>query len=307
MIEARGVTKRFGSHAVLDGIDLQVKAGERVALLGLNGAGKTTLMRCLLGLIRYDGDLRIGERDVRAEPREARALLGYVPQRAPHFDGTLAEVVEFFGRLRGIERHVVLERLDSLGLSIAEHGSKTVATLSGGMLQKLLLALALGDDTPLLLLDEPTANLDPRARHEFLRALRRVDRRTTVLLASHRLADVQAVAERMLVLHHGGLVFDGTMHELWERVGATVTLWLRVPPNVRDEARDRLRTRYQLPSTAANGAAFGVCVVRGGGADVLVDLRKAGIPVEEFWTESPSLQDLLEGVLSPHGGVDAHS
>jgi len=296
VIQVGGLTKRFGMHLILDRLDLSVTKGERVALLGLNGAGKTTLMRCLLGLIPFDGSLSIAGQDVRANGREARARLGYVPQRAPHFDGSFAEMIEFFTRLRGVEPAAVESRLESLGLAPAEHGEKPVRALSGGMLQKVLLALALGADVPLLLLDEPTANLDPRARREFLRALQSVDHDTTILLASHRFADVQAVADRLLVLHGGRIAFDGSVATLRDRVGDAVTLWVKVPTDVRERARQHLES-LALPAVLSNGSAIGVRVDHAARADVLVELRQRAIPVEDFWTEVPSLQDLLENVL----------
>jgi ABC-type multidrug transport system ATPase subunit len=296
VIRAEGLTKRFGAHLILDRLDLSVARGERVALLGLNGAGKTTLMRCLLGLIPFDGSLSIAGQDVRTNGREARARLGYVPQRAPHFDGSFAEMIEFFTRLRDIEPAAVESRLEKLGLAPAEHGEKPVRALSGGMLQKVLLALALGADVPLLLLDEPTANLDPTARREFLRALRSVNHDTTILLASHRFADVEAVADRLLVLHGGCIAFDGGVADLRDRVGDAVTLWVKVPANLRDGARRHLES-LALPAVLSNGSAIGVRVDHAARADVLVELRKQAIPVEDFWTEAPSLQDLLEDVL----------
>lgn len=297
MIRATALRKRFGHHEVLQGVDLHVEPGERVALLGLNGAGKTTLIRCLLGLIPFEGDLAIAGCDVRGHGRETRERLGYVPQRAPHFDGSLAEVVAFFTKLRGADGAAVAEQLAALGLPLAQHGDKPVRALSGGMLQKVLLALALGAHVPLLLLDEPTANLDPRARREFLRAIRGVDRTTTILLASHRLEDVEAVADRLLVLHHGRIAFDGSIADMWQRVGAAVTLWLEVPHEARDTARDHLSSRCALHTVISNGAALGVRVDRDARADVVVALRDAGIAVADFWTESPSLHDLLEGAL----------
>ena len=297
MIIARSLAKQYGRHRVLDAIDLTINQGERVALVGLNGAGKTTLIRCLLGLVPFEGDLRIAGCDVRTEGRAVRRSLGYVPQRAPYFDGTLSEVISFFASLRGLAFEAVTTRLSSLGLSLAEHGDKQMRELSGGMLQKVLLALALAGDTPVLLLDEPTANLDPRARAEFLRSLRRVDGQKTIVLASHRLTDVQAVAQRLIVLHGGSIVFDGGLAALLERVGATHTLWVRVAPDARDPLGERLRARFKQGTVVANGSALGVPVANGAGVDVLVELRESGIQVEDFWTESPSLQDILEHLL----------
>lgn len=300
MILARGVTKRFGSHAVLDDLDFEVAPGERVALLGLNGAGKTTFFRCILGLVPFDGELLVDGCDVRREGRQARARLGYVPQRAPQFEGTLAEWVAFFSRLRGVDPSVAEGRLFELGLSLAEHGEKPVRALSGGMLQKALLALALGAGVPLLLLDEPTANLDPSARREFLRAVQRIDAGTTILLASHRLADVEVVAERLWVLHGGRFAFAGQMQELWARVRAEGTLWLRVPVEQRELARRHLEASPHVAGVLKNGKAIGVQVQHAARAAVLFSLRGAGVAVDDFWTEAPSMEELLEQLL----GVD---
>ncbi len=205
-------------------------------------------------------------------------------------------MVDFFTRLRDVELAAVESRLAMLDLSLTEHGQKPVRTLSGGMLQKVLLALALGAEVPLLLLDEPTANLDPRARREFLRTLRRVNHDTTILLASHRFADVEAVADRLLVLHRGRIAFDGRVPDLKDRVGNAVTLWVKVPSDRREQARRHLEA-LALPAVLSNGTALGVRVDHAARADVLVELRQRAIPVEDFWTEAPSLQDLLDDVL----------
>ncbi len=217
MIAARALSLRFAGRMVLDGLTLSIAPGERVALLGLNGAGKTTFIRCLLGLLPYDGELAIAGHDVRTAGVRARTNVGYVPQRAPHFEGTLEEVLEFFSRLRGIPDGEAARRLAALGLDLEAHAGKPVRALSGGMLQKLLLALALAARVPLLLLDEPTANLDTKARREFLRVIATVDRDTTILLASHRFTDVKALADRLLVLRDGRLVFDGPLADLRRR------------------------------------------------------------------------------------------
>ncbi len=300
MIRARDVRKRFGAHAVLRHIDLRIDPGERVALLGLNGAGKTTLIRCLLGLIPFEGALTVAGLELPASGREARARIGYVPQRAPHFDGPLGEIVEFVARLRGADPKRVTGRLAEYGLALEVHGDKPVRTLSGGMLQKTLLALALSTEVPLLLLDEPTANLDPRARRDFLRSLRDVDSGTTILLASHRLADVEEMADRLLVLHGGTIAFDGTLEGLWRQVGAVDTVWVKVPPDRRAAADSRLRSMFGLPTVLTNGAALGVQVKHAQRVEILAALHGAGIEIDDFWTESPSLHDLLEVVIQAH-------
>ena len=215
MIQATRLTKRYGEHIVLNGLDLQVGQGERVAILGLNGAGKTTLFRCLLGLTRFEGDLQVGGFRAGPQGREARRLVGYVPQQPPGFDLTLERFIRLFSALRGASATAVRERLDGLGLSVSEHGHKSLRDPSGGMLQKAVLGIALGAEAPVLLLDEPTANLDAGSRREFLAALGRVDPATTLLFASHRLSDVEALADRLLVLDNGAFVYDGRPGKLW--------------------------------------------------------------------------------------------
>lgn len=226
MIAAAGLSKRFGQQRVLDELTLSIRPGERVALLGLNGSGKTTLFRCLLGLIRYDGRVRIDGLDATRRGRDARARIGYVPQRPPLFPGSLGELVGFFGGLRGLDPEVVSRRMAALELSLSDHAEKPVRALSGGMLQKTLLALATAAQVPLLLLDEPTANLDPRARRDFVRALEDIPAETTILLSSHRIEDIRAVAGRLLLMEGGRIAFDGSFADLEAAGGPASERWL---------------------------------------------------------------------------------
>ncbi len=297
MIAARELSLRFGRHPVLRDITLSIQRGERVALLGLNGAGKTTLIRCVLGLLPFQGQLAVAGYDVRRDGLRARNSLGYVPQRAPAFEGSLEEVLQFFSRLRGIDPAEVDRRLAALGLDLAAHATKPVRALSGGMLQKLLLALALAARVPLLLLDEPTANLDPAARREFLKALSAVEEETTILLASHRFSDVEAVAGRLLVLHQGRLAFDGRLADLRQAVEAASTLWLKIPAAAREAAARRLAARYPGTVVSGNGNGLGLRVPARERALALSELEEAGIPVENLWTETPSLHQILEQAL----------
>jgi ABC-type multidrug transport system ATPase subunit len=160
-----------------------------------------------------------------------------------------------------------------------------------------LLALALGAQVPLLLLDEPTANLDARARRDFLRALNQASDDTSILLATHRLTDVESVADRLLVLHNGRIAFDGKMDELWRAVGAEVMLWIRVPQKQRNHACSLLQDQWQTSTLRANGSALGIQVDRGSRPGVFMALHQNGILVEDFWTETPSLNDLMERLI----------
>lgn len=293
MISARGLTRRFGSQVVLDRLDLSVGEGEKVALLGLNGAGKTTLFRCLLGLIRFEGELRVAGEDVRNAGPEHRATIGYVPQRPPQFDGTLHDLVRFFAGLRGVDPETVGAHMSELDLSLERHGDKAVRTLSGGMLQKTLLALAIAAESPVLLLDEPTANLDPRARAEFVRGLKRVPPHTTVILSSHRLEDIRAAADRVVVLHGGRIVFDGTLLALHDAAGVAPTLWVE-SAGEQESLVGGLRDDRRVLDLRRNGVGVGLRVRARDLADMLVTIRGLGIEVRNVRIESPALEELLQ-------------
>jgi ABC-2 type transport system ATP-binding protein len=284
MIRARGLTKRYGEQAVLDRLDLDVQTGERIALLGLNGAGKTTFVRCALGLVPFEGDLKVLGFDAAKEGREIRTRTGYVPQRVPWFEGRLEEVVAFFARLRGVAPTAVEKELQRLGLDYAAHREKPVRALSGGMLQKVLLSLALASDVQLLLLDEPTANLDAPARRDFLEALRQVDRNVTIVLASHRLGDVRAIADRIVVLHRGRIAFDGSVARLEESLEQLSVLWLRPAAKTRERLLQELESLEGL-SLRINGIAVGVGLEPGRRMEFLSHLALRGVEIDSFWSD----------------------
>jgi ABC-2 type transport system ATP-binding protein len=183
--------------------------------------------------------------------------------------------------------------MTGLGLSLEEHGDKPVRALSGGMLQKALLALAVAEEAQVLLLDEPTANLDPRARADFVRDLRNVPPHTTVVLSSHRLEDVRAAADRVLVLHDGRLAFDGPLENLLEAEQAAHTVWITTREV--DRALRTLERDGRVQDLFPNGVRVGVRVRPCDIADLLAGLRLDGIPVDGVSVESPALEALLEG------------
>ncbi|MCP4796803.1 MAG: ABC transporter ATP-binding protein [Phycisphaeraceae bacterium] len=206
MIVLDGIRKRFGRFTALDGVSLRVAPGEAVALWGPNGAGKSTLVRCLLGLLDFQGEATVAGLDVRRDGRAVRGLIGYLPQEPALFDDLrLAEATLFFARLRGVADAEARRMLVGIGLD--EHVRKRVRELSGGMKQRLALGLALLGDPPVLVLDEPTSNLDEVARGELLEEVDRLRRRgKTVLLISHRPEEVRRIADRIVTLESGRIL-----------------------------------------------------------------------------------------------------
>lgn len=205
-IELRDVSKRFDSHAVLDHVSLAVRSGDRVGLAGPNGSGKSTLVRAIVGLVRCEGVLHLDGQDPFSRRPALASRLAYVPQAAPHFSATVAEVVRAVGDLRRLDTRHVHAVARQLGLDLHAVAGRPVRALSGGMKQKLMIALALAAPVSLLVLDEPTTSLDTEAHEAFL-AL--VDERlgsTTLLLSSHDPADLTRLADRVVRLEDGRVV-----------------------------------------------------------------------------------------------------
>lgn len=207
MIALQHVTVRFGNRTVLSDLSLRIAAGERVALLGSNGAGKTTLIRALIAQVPFEGSVSVGGFDVLRSGVDARKLIGYVPQTSAFPAGlTAAEVVAFFQELRA-QIADPLSILDLVGLRA--EASKTVRTLSGGMVRRLALAVALIGDPQVLLLDEPASHLD-RAGEGFLSQwlVQASEAGRTVLLATHHLDGLESSVDRFVVLDEGRVTTD---------------------------------------------------------------------------------------------------
>jgi len=208
MISFQNVSKTFRKTRVLDGIKLDISLGERVALIGSNGAGKTTLIRCLLGEYTHEGAVLIDGLSPRLERTKVLAQVGFVPQLPPPLKMPVGQLVGFAASLCGTDPARIVALAGRLGLNLdAIHGQPFVK-LSGGMKQKLLIAIALGRDAKLLVLDEPAANLDPEARKIFFELLAERAETATMLISSHRLNEVSSLVNRVLEMDLGKVVLD---------------------------------------------------------------------------------------------------
>lgn len=280
MIRAAGITKRFGRTEAVSGVSFDLPAGGSVALWGSNGAGKTTLIRCLLGVIRFEGEASLGGLDVRRFGRHARAMVGYVPQElAFHDDVRLGSAMMFFARLRRASEARAVESLASVGLVGHEH--KRVRDLSGGMKQRLALAVALLGDPPLIVLDEPTSNLDAAGRGEIVHTLQRLrGEGKTLLFASHRPDEVISLAERVIVLERGRVVRDATPVELWPTEKPVLVVRLHLTYAGEADAAEALRQ----DGFAVHLDAEGLCIAlpRDRKAEPIASLARRGIEVRDI-------------------------
>lgn len=213
MIRFQHVTKSFRRARILDSIDLEIGLGERVALIGSNGAGKTTLIRCLLGEYTHDGDVLIQGRDPRLARTEVLGLIGFVPQLPPPLKMPVGQLINFSAALCNTAPARMHEIAGRLGLDVASILSRPFNKLSGGMKQKLLIAIALGRDAKVLVMDEPAANLDPQARKIFFELLAERADNATMLISSHRINEVSALVNRVVELDMGKVVLDERIAE----------------------------------------------------------------------------------------------
>lgn len=208
MIRCENLSKSFRRARVLDGIDLDIRLGERIALIGSNGAGKTTLIRCLLGEYVHEGKVTIDGHAPRTERTAVLGKIGFVPQLPPPLKMPVAQLIEFSARLSGGDPKQIQTISERLGLPIDTIRSRPFNRLSGGMKQKLLIAIALGRNAKLLIMDEPAANLDPAARRIFFELLAERQEQATMIISSHRIDEVAALVNRVIEMDMGKIVLD---------------------------------------------------------------------------------------------------
>ena len=212
MIRFAGLTKRFGKTLVLDHLDLAIRPGERVALIGANGAGKTTLIRALLGEYVYQGSIEVDG----LEPRRHRARilrrLSFVPQMPPPLRMPVHVLMHYAASICGAPEAEMRAVGQRLGLDFDDINTRPFAKLSGGQKQKILIAMAMGRPAQTLIMDEPTANLDPRARKIFFDLMsERLER--TMIISSHRLEEVAGLVNRVVELDRGKVVLDDRVED----------------------------------------------------------------------------------------------
>jgi ABC-2 type transport system ATP-binding protein len=208
MIRFDSLRKTFRRNRVLDDVSLDIGLGERVALIGSNGAGKTTLIRCLLGEYTHEGTVTVAGAAPRLERTAVLASIGFVPQLPPPLKMPVGQLIDFAASLCGTEGKRIAELALRLGLDVARVSAQPFVKLSGGQKQKILIAIALGREARVLIMDEPAANLDPEARKIFFELLAERQHNTTMLISSHRLNEVAALVNRVIELDMGRVVLD---------------------------------------------------------------------------------------------------
>jgi ABC-2 type transport system ATP-binding protein len=223
MIESKGLTKRYGAVRALDKVNFEVNRGEVVGFLGPNGAGKSTTMRILTCFISAtSGMAKVHGFDVFEDPLEVRRKIGYLPQRAPLYgDMNVWEYLSFVADMRGLERSTFKKRMKGIVevCGLAQMLGRDIRNLSHGYRQRVGLAQALVHDPPILILDEPTSDLDPNEKAEVIRYIKEIGKERTILLSTHNLSEVEAACARAIIVSKGRVVADGPLDDIRSKSG----------------------------------------------------------------------------------------
>ena len=280
MIEIQHLTKRYGPTEVVSDFTLDITAGESVELWGPNGAGKTTVVRCILGLVTYEGTIAVDGLDAVRRGKAVRARIGYVPQELSFYDEmTVDDLLDYSASLRGIGPDRVDEVAETVDLT--EHLTKKVRELSGGLKQRLGIATALLPDPPILLLDEPTSNLDAKARDaaiELLGDLRHEGR--TLLVTSHHIEEIGMLVERVVAMEDGEITVICEPTDLAEKLGLRAWLHLILANGSAERALAVLRE--QGFSAKMNSRGVLVEVSAQGKGEAVAALQHADVEIKDL-------------------------
>lgn len=209
MIKIENITKKFGSQTILNSINLDISNGQKLLIIGQNGAGKSTLMKAILGEIICDnGSILIDGINPIKDRKNALKYLSFVPQTPPPLKLSIAQLCQYSISSTKSNLNDIISYLKELDLSYEKEHKKPFYKLSGGMKQKVLIALALARESKIIMFDEPTANLDPDAREKFINILNSKFKSHTLIFISHRLSEVKGIVNRIVEIDLGNIITD---------------------------------------------------------------------------------------------------
>ena len=246
MIQACDLTKTFGDFVAVENLSFQVNKGDILAFLGPNGAGKSTTMKMLTGYLTPDqGTAKIMGLDIQTDPIKAKSFLGYLPESTASYKSmTVVEFLRFMAEVRGLKGEEINGRVEAVMTQthLTQVKNQTIETLSKGFKQRVGFAQALVHDPPVLILDEPTDGLDPNQKHEMRNLIKSMAANKAVILSTHILEEMEALANRTIIIDEGKIVFDGTPQELILKSAShheiTITFESEIPKDLDLQIKD---------------------------------------------------------------------
>jgi ABC-2 type transport system ATP-binding protein len=282
VIEVEHLTKRYGSVTAVDDVSFRVNKGEILGFLGPNGAGKTTTMRVLTGYIpATDGRAAVAGYDVFDHPIEAKQRTGYLPETPPLYpDMTVREYLHFVGKIKGVAPKDRAARVEQVMARtwVSDMAGRACGKLSKGYRQRVGLAQALIHNPEVLILDEPTAGLDPKQINETRHLIKALAGDHTIILSTHILTEVEQTCQRVVIINKGKVVAEDTPENLTRRLRGSATMFVQVDGDRPSEARsalERVAGVARVTLVDASGTAFEV--ESESGQDVRRDLARAVI------------------------------
>ncbi len=295
MIEAKGLTKRYGDRLAVDGITFTAKQGEIVGLLGPNGAGKTTTMRMLTGFMPpTEGSAKIAGHDVVEDSLEARRRVGYLPERVPIYpDMTVRGYVTFWAKLRGV--HHAKAAVDAVlaRFNLLDRQNQLVRHLSKGLKQRLGLAQALVHNPPVIILDEPTIGIDPQQVIEVRESVRALGKDHTVLFSTHILSEAEQVCDRVLIINKGKIIAQGKPSDLRRQLQPGSTLHVVIRGAEKKKARELLASIPGVVHVESSGDGYQVNAKDDVRGEISSRISAAGYTLLEIRPITSSLEDVF--------------
>jgi gliding motility-associated transport system ATP-binding protein len=326
MIEVENLTKRYGPTLAVSNISFEVKKGEILGFLGPNGAGKTTTMRIITGFLSpSEGRVRVSGFDVVEQPLEAKKRIGYLPENPPVYpDMTVTEYLSFVGRIKAVPHSELKKRIEEVSekCAVADVSKRQIGKLSKGYRQRVGLAQALIANPDVLILDEPTAGLDPKQIIETRQLIKGLAGQHTVILSTHILPEVSRTCQRVVVINQGSVVAVGAPEELTSRLqgygsvlvtvqgpAAEIISKLQSVPGVNlVEPRDAADSRVTLEVHTEKGqevrAEIARAIVESGWG--LFELKTSGMSLEDIFLKLTT-RDLSEEVAASEKSLVAGS
>jgi len=296
MIEVNNLRKEYDGIVAVDGISFKVEKEEIFALLGPNGAGKTTTIKSILGLINYEGKIKIDGMEARSNEKKIKKHLGYLPERVAFYDNlTALQTLQFFAELKGLKDVDFMAILEEVGLK--DDANRKVGGYSKGMLQRLGFAQCIMGSPSLLILDEPTTGLDAVGAYELRRKIKELNEKgVTILLSSHILSEVQELSHRVAIMNKGKIVAIDTVENLSKK--------FEVQPKLRVELQrpsERIvklvREIKSVKDVKAEGNILEILCPPTVKLSIINAIENAGGKIVDFKTVEPTLEEIFIKVV----------